>query len=233
MQHYDLFREKVLIQTQELARRGYLFGTGGNVSMRIEGEEALAITPSGREYLALTVDDICVYSFEREPLAGDLPPSIEMGMHTAVYQNRLDVNAVIHTHQPFASIFTLIDQPIPALFDEQVTQLGNEIARAPYALSGSPQLVQNLAAQLENQCNAYILRNHGVLCTGITMEQTAVNIQVLEKCARVYYYALTTGREISLLDPEIEKTCFSLLKSEQRKEVRRKKKLARAAQKTV
>ena len=53
------------------------------------------------------------------------------------------------------------------------------------------------------------------------------NVELLEKVARVYYYALTTGQEISLLDSESVETIFALLKSEQRKEKRRKRKLAR------
>jgi ribulose-5-phosphate 4-epimerase/fuculose-1-phosphate aldolase len=67
----------------------------------------------------------------------------------------------------------------------------------------------------------------GILCLGTTLDKAALNILLLEKCARVYYYALTTGRDISRLNPESERTIFSLLQSEQRKEIRRKKRLAR------
>ena len=40
-------------------------------------------------------------------------------MHAAIYQARGDVNAIVHTHQVYASALTLINKPIPALFDEQ------------------------------------------------------------------------------------------------------------------
>jgi len=227
MSHYEPFKQQVLDTCQELARKGYLIGTGGNVSIRIEGEEALAITPSSREYHSLTLDDICVYAFDKSSLEGELIPSIETGMHTAVYQNRPDVNAVIHTHQPYASVFTLLNEPIPALFDEQVTQLGNVVAVVPYAMSGSGDLAQNLACMLDNQCNAYILQNHGIICMGTSMGQTAVNVQVLEKVAHVYQAALATGKPLTYLPEASEKGCFEMLKSEQRKEVRRKKRLER------
>lgn len=227
MSHYKSFKQQVLDACQELARQGYLIGTGGNVSIRIEGEDALAITPSSRDYLNLTLDDICVYAFDKTPLEGELTPSIETGMHTAVYQNRPDVNAVIHTHQPIASVFTLINMPIPALFDEQVTQLGSCVDIVAYGMSGSPDLAKNLTAVLENQCNAYILQNHGIICLGTSMAQTITNIKVLEKCATVYQAALATGREVSYLPEASAQAFFGMLKSEQRKEIRRKKKLAR------
>jgi L-ribulose-5-phosphate 4-epimerase len=227
MSHYDPFKQQVLDTCQDLARQGYLIGTGGNVSIRIEGEDALAITPSSRDYLGLALDDICIYAFDKTPLEGELTPSIETGMHTAVYQNRPDVNAVIHTHQPYASVFTLINTPIPALFDEQVTQLGNAVEIVPYGMSGSPDLANNLAAMLENQCNAYILQNHGIICMGVTMHVAETNIKVLEKCALVYQSALATGKEITLLPEASAESFFGMLRSEQRKEIRRKKKLTR------
>jgi len=108
------------------------------VSVLIEGEEALAITPSSIDYFDLTENDICIVGFDSKPVEGEHRPSIETGFHIAVYKNRLDVNAVIHTHQTFASIFTVLNRPIPALFDEQVLHLGNIIDVIPYGVSGSP-----------------------------------------------------------------------------------------------
>ncbi|MFN2170365.1 MAG: class II aldolase/adducin family protein [Candidatus Promineifilaceae bacterium] len=228
MSYYEKYKKQVLDACQDLTRKGYLVGTGGNVSVRIDGEEALAITPSSMDYLALSEEDICVYSFDKEPLEAVHVPSVEMAMHTAVYRNRPDVNGVVHTHQPYASTFTLINEPIPALFDEQVANLGNRVDLVPYGMSGTAELMENIAARLDNQCNAYILQNHGVLLLGTTLEKAALNVLLLEKVARVYYYAMTSGRPISTLRPESEETIFAMLKSEQRKEVRRKKRLARS-----
>jgi hypothetical protein len=227
MSNYEKYKQQVLDTCQDLTRKGYLVGTGGNVSVRIDGEEALAITPSSMDYLALSEEDICVYSFDKEPLEAVHVPSVEMAMHTAVYQNRPDVNGVVHTHQPYASTFTLINEPIPALFDEQVANLGNRVDLVPYGMSGTAELMDNIATRLDNQCNAYLLQNHGVLLLGITLEKAALNVLLLEKVARVYYYAMTSGRPITTLRPESEETIFAMLQSEQRKEVRRKKRLAR------
>lgn len=225
MSQYQSYKQQVLEYSQSLARRGLLVGTGGNLSTRVEGEDVLAITPSGRDYLTMRAEDICIYDFERQRIEGELPPSVEMSMHIAVYQARPDTNAVIHTHQPFASAYALINHPIPALFDEQVANLGNCIEVVPYGLSGSLNLLNNITAHLQNQCNAYILQNHGILCLGMSIEGAAINVQLLEKCAQVYYYALSSGQHISNLPPQSEAVIFEMLKSEQRKEIRRKRKL--------
>jgi L-ribulose-5-phosphate 4-epimerase len=231
MGHYDLYKRQVLEYCQQLAHKGYLIGTGGNLSVRVEGEETIAITPSSRDYLTLALDDICVIGWDLRRIEGELPPSIETAAHIAVYTNRADANAVIHTHQPYASLFTLINRPIPALFDEQVANLGSCVELVPYSISGSPEMTQHITAALGNQCNAYLLQNHGALVLGMTMAQAALNVELLEKLARVYYYALTTGQPVTPLDPGSEQLLFELLKGEQRKEVRRKRKLLAAREK--
>ncbi|MEA3339516.1 MAG: class II aldolase/adducin family protein, partial [Chloroflexota bacterium] len=98
---------------------------------------------------------------------------------------------------------------------EQVVELGNQVVIVPYGLSGSADLHANIAAHLDNQCNAYIMQNHGVLCLGVDMAQAARNAEILEKCARVYYYALATGEEITTIDEEFQAILFEMLKSKQ------------------
>jgi ribulose-5-phosphate 4-epimerase/fuculose-1-phosphate aldolase len=62
-----------------------------------ERQEALAIAPSNYEYMRMTVDDICIQTFDQQVLEGTLTPSVETGMYAAIYRVRADVNAVIHT----------------------------------------------------------------------------------------------------------------------------------------
>ncbi len=229
MTDFTSFKQQVLACCQALAGKGYLVGTGGNVSMRVEGAEALAVTPSSRDYLTMIADDICVIDFSGQQIEGALKPSVETAMHAAVYRNRPDVNAVIHTHQPYTSVFALIDQPIPALFDEQVFNLGDRVEVVPYAVSGSVGLLNNIVARLGNQCNAYVLQNHGALCLGLGIAEAERNVEILEKCARVYYYALSLRQPVTELPVDMAAGLFEMLKSEQRKEVRRKRRAAQAS----
>jgi glutamate-1-semialdehyde 2,1-aminomutase len=228
MGDFDDSKRSVLDHCQRLARAGYLIGTGGNVSVRVDGLDALAITPSSRDYPGLVLDDICVVDWTGRPLEPGPRPSVETAMHAAVYQNRPDVNAVVHTHQPYASALGVIGEPIPALFDEQVLNLGNVVEIVPYAVSGSVDLLELVVGRLDNQCNAYILQNHGALCLGLTIEEAARNVELLEKSARVYCIALSTGREIVRLPAEMEEAIFEIHKSEQRKAIRRGRRAARA-----
>src|SRR5512137_3013902 len=113
MGQYSEERELVVNTCHILLQRGYLKATEGNISVRVKGENAFAITPSNYDYAKMTAEDICVLDYERNVLAGTMKPSIESGMHAGVYQTRPDVHAVIHTHQPYASALALLKIAIP------------------------------------------------------------------------------------------------------------------------
>ncbi|MBZ0305213.1 MAG: aminotransferase class III-fold pyridoxal phosphate-dependent enzyme [Anaerolineae bacterium] len=203
--------------SQKLVTEGYLKGTGGNVSIRIPGENALAITPSNQDYLAISADDVCIYSFDGKKIRGELKPSIEIGFHIAVYEARPDVNCVMHTHQDFASAIALINTPIPALFDEQVRFLGRCVEIIPYAPSGTSLLAKQVRKNLKNHHNAYILKNHGVLCLGSTPERAYHNVLLLEKAALSYLLALYTEEKIGKIPLPIREIAFAKLRTEQKK----------------
>lgn len=214
---YDAVRHQVVDYTRKLARDGYLKGTGGNVSIRVPKENILAITPSNQDYMSLAADDICVYSFEHEPIQGTLKPSIEMSFHIAVYQARADVGCVMHTHQDFASAVALINKPIPALFDEQVRFLGRRVDIVPYAPSGTGMLVRQVRKTVKNNHNAYIMKNHGALCLGPTPERTYHNVLLLEKVALSYILTLCSGEKANKIPLVVREIAFAKLRSEQKK----------------
>ena len=159
-------KKLVVSVCREAVEKGYLMATGGNVSVRVAGQNALAITPSNYDYLKMIPDDICILDLDGQILEGERKPSIESSMHAAVYQVRPDVNAIIHTHQVYASALAIINAPIPALFDEQVHFLGSQVDIIPYAPSGTELLKSKVAKHVQNHHNAYIIQNHGVLCFG-------------------------------------------------------------------
>jgi L-ribulose-5-phosphate 4-epimerase len=217
MGKYDEYKRLVLEYSQALARKGYLVGTGGNLSVRIEGEAALAITPSNYDYLKMMLDDVCILDFDLNAIAGERKPSVESALHAGVYRTRADVNAVAHTHQVYASALALVNAPIPALFDEQVRFLGRSVEIIPYAPSGTGFLKNTIVKHIKNHNNAYILQNHGVLCFGHDAERAAHNVEILEKCALAYLLALCTEREVSKIPLPIREIAFAKLRSDQRK----------------
>jgi L-ribulose-5-phosphate 4-epimerase len=220
MGQYDSAKALIVQTAQELTRKGYLMATGGNLSVRITGQPALAITPSNYDYMKMLPEDICVLDFDLKVLEGRLKPSVESGMHAAIYQVRPDVNAIVHTHQVYASALTLIRTPIPALFDEQTRFLGRSVNIIPYAPSGTGMLASTIARHIRDHNNAYMMQNHGALVFGHDMERAVHNVEILEKCSLAYLLALCTDRKVSKIPLAVREVAFSKLRKDQQKVAR-------------
>ncbi|MDD5370271.1 MAG: class II aldolase/adducin family protein [Anaerolineaceae bacterium] len=216
MDNFSPFKQQIVVSCQKLVAEGYLMATGGNVSMRILNQNAFAVTPSNYDYARMSPDDVCVLNFDLHPLAGQLKPSVEAAMHGAIYQMRNDVNAIAHTHQVYTSALSLINAPIPALFDEQVRFLGRSVEIIPYAPSGTGLLKNRVAKHVNNHNNAFILQNHGALVFGHDMERALHNVEILEKCALAYLLAICSERKISKIPLAVREIAFAKLRQDQK-----------------
>jgi L-fuculose-phosphate aldolase len=189
-------KRQLIEAAQELERKGLVVGTAGNLSLRLtdpNGRELLAITPSGRYYDSLKVDDIVVVDFAGQKVEGELKSSIETPMHIEVLKARKKVNAVVHAHPAFCSAIAVAGMDIPPLIDEQVILIGGEIKVAGYALPGSPELAKNAVLALGPR-NAVILANHGVLAVGRDLREALTFCELAEELAKIYVSALSLGK---------------------------------------
>lgn len=213
---------EVLEAAQQMCQEGFVVGTSGNVSLRFtdpRGQEAVAITPSGCHYDTMKTNDIVIVDLEGQRLEGELTPSIETTLHTGIYKVRNKVNAVIHTHPVYGSIIAVAGLEIPAILDDQVTQIGGEIRVAPYAISGSSEMAANVIASLGPR-NAVLMANHGAIAVGRNMREAFTMCKLAEKTARIFISALALGK-VNLLPAEaaeVEKAYFNAVYGESQRD---------------
>ena len=194
-------RQEILDACLWLSDQGFFGshrGSGGNVSVRLD-RQTVALTPSSVPYRKMTRGDICLIGLDGHPLRvkAGRKPSIEASLHTGIYRNRPEINAVVHTHQPYASVFAVLNMPVPALFDEIAWTLGARIDVIDYAPSGSAKLAENTVAKLSNRARAYIIQNHGILALGETLDQAVLHAELVEKVSQIYWMALATGNPVT------------------------------------
>jgi len=218
MSQWHEAKKIVLEAAQKMLKKGLVVGTAGNISLRLPPEgkrQLLAITPSSRHYDLLNVDDIQILDFDAQKVEGSLPPSIETPLHVGIYRARKNVNAIIHTHSVFASAVSVAGLDIPPILDDQVAFLGGGIKLARHALSGSQEQLTNVLAALEDR-SAVLLQNHGAVGTGLTMRDAFNACELIEKTARIYLLALSTGKvnQLPLKFIEAEKALYDRLQNE-------------------
>lgn len=220
MSIYDPIKQQVVDICRNLLNSGYLKTAEGNVSLRVPGSPAFAITPSSYDYALMQAQDICILDLDLNRLEGEMKPSIESGMHAAVYQSRPDVHAILHTHQVYASALAVINAPIPALFDEQVRYLGRSVEIIPYGPSGTSLLRNNVRKKVRSSSNAFILQNHGVLVLGGTTQRAIANMALLEKCALAYLLALCAERKVTKIPLAVRELTLAKLRQDEQKYAR-------------
>ena len=102
---------------------------------------------------------------------GKVAPSKERLMHSAIYDLRTEINAVFHTH----------DQLVVDLADElKMPCTEGEQARGSYELTKEAIRVLSLGKDIRH----IVLRNHGVISLGETMEEAGRLAEEMNKMAR-------------------------------------------------
>jgi L-fuculose-phosphate aldolase len=182
---------------KRLLRENMVSGTWGNLSLRFD-EENMVITPSGKPYDSLSPDDMSVVNYRTLSWSGENKPSSEMKLHAAIYLERKDINAVIHTHQPSASTVAAARREVPPILDDMVQIIGPSVRVAEYALPNTKKIVRKTLKALRGR-NAALMANHGAVCIGRDMEEAFLVCLVLEKACRVFIEAEFLGgaKEIS------------------------------------
>jgi glutamate-1-semialdehyde 2,1-aminomutase len=215
-------RRHVVDMCRTMLERGYLKATEGNVSVRIAGHRLYAVTPSNYDYDQMRVEDICIVDFDGkhvpDPSGSGLAPSIECGMHANVYRERPDVNAIVHTHQPYASALAYLRKEIPALTDEQVRFLGKRVPIIDYAPAGTGFLAKNVQKKVASGDNAFIIANHGIVALGTDPDRAVFNMALLEKVSIAYLLALTTETgKVYTIPAAIREIAFTKLRSDEKR----------------
>lgn len=178
-------RQTVVTAGRKLLKSGLVARTWGNVSCRISNS-SFVITPSGRDYLSLSPEDIVEVSVSDLSYSGNIMPSSERGVHAEVYKRYPEINFVIHTHQDYASAASVLDaDAIPVSGNHPL--LGADVPCAAYGSPGTRRLSRNVAAALSRaEGKAVIMKNHGALCFGRNYDEAFAAAAELENACREY-----------------------------------------------
>ncbi len=193
-------RQDLIAITHELFSAGLITPTGGNVSVRLPDNTGILITPTSSFKGALRPEDIVKVDYAGNACDAEQRPSVETRLHLQVYALRKKVKAVIHTHPPLATILALCRIPIPPITIDAAPFVNIPII--PFALSGTPEELENLTQHLAN-APAALLQNHGLLTLGRDVRQAADRALTLEQVARMVLWTRLLGVEPQLL-PERE-----------------------------
>lgn len=108
-------REEIIDYALKLSRAGLNVNSSGNLSVRFDSPEGkgFLITPTGLPYDETEPEDLVRILFTDNgcyKAVGSRQPSSEWNLHAFLYQARPDINAVVHTHSPYATMLSCLDE---------------------------------------------------------------------------------------------------------------------------
>ncbi len=180
-EEYDI-REKLVAFGKKAVSDGLVQGTWGNFSIRLD-EKRFLCTPSGRDYMTLTPEEMVIVNIDSLEYEGDLKPTSEKGLHGAIYKRRSDVGAIVHAHSMYASVFAAARKPMPVVIAEGQAVFGKEIPLGEYGLPGTKKLTKKTSLAMGENFGC-IMTSHGMITAGVNMENAFANAMLLEECGK-------------------------------------------------
>jgi L-fuculose-phosphate aldolase len=184
---------KVAYACNILSMEGHTDTVYGHVSARVEHAAQIWIKPATLGLEEVRPHDLLTLDLDGKKLAGVLPRHVEFPIHTEVYRQRPEVRCVIHTHPPYATAFSAVAEPLRPVNHEgalfaptlpRFTQTSDLIV--------TPALGQAVAAAL-GASRALLLKNHGIVVVGTSVEEACVTAILLEKAAHMQLLARQHG----------------------------------------
>ena len=172
-----------------LANEGCESMVAGHVSER-SGQDAFWISPF--EYFDETLPErIIEVGFDMQLRQGSWEASPAVQFHAAIYEQRPDVGAIVHTHSTYISALTTKQEPV----------LAYNIVAAPFVGRQSLYLEDGIQPPVEGKLvaaaladnDALLISNHGVILVGASLEEATMRAVLIEQAARYQLEARAIG----------------------------------------
>ena len=183
----------------------------GHISFRHPDDPEKYLLSRARAPELIEAGDIVTYRLDGEAIdAGDRRPYSERMIHGAIYEQRPDVNVVIHNHSyeviPFASTGTPL-RPVthtcaPIGKNIPIWDMRDKFGETNHLVVTMEQ-GRDLAAALGEGMIA-LMKRHGCVVTGATVEETVMKAIYLQVNARLQLQTMMIGEPDFLTDMEIE-----------------------------
>jgi L-fuculose-phosphate aldolase len=212
-------RDALATACRILAREGHESGLAGQVTARGERRGTWWTLQFGYGFEEANAERMVLIDEDLKPLSGGRP-NAGVRFHVWIYRKRPDVNAIIHTHAPYASALAATGTALKTIHMDSAMLHGcAHLAEWP-GVPVADDEGRIISAALGN-AKTILLANHGLLTTGAYVEEAAYLAVFFERAARMQLRAMAAGgfKEVKsdlaaeardfLLQPSIVKGTFA------------------------
>jgi L-fuculose-phosphate aldolase len=184
-------REALAAACRVLAAEGHESGLAGQVTARAEQPNAWWTLQFGYGFEEATPERMVLVDADLKPLQGGRAnPGTRF--HIWIYRQRPDVNAIVHTHAPYASALAATGQPLKTIHMDSAMLHGTaHLAEWP-GVPVADDEGRIISAAL-GDAKTILLANHGLLAAGSSVEEATYLAVFFERAARMQLRAMAAG----------------------------------------
>jgi ribulose-5-phosphate 4-epimerase/fuculose-1-phosphate aldolase len=178
------------------AHDGLAEGTWNHFSFMLDSKRML-ITPADRHWALIDGDSLVLSTDDDDARARGLLFLIGYRIHQPLHDVRPDARCVLHAHPPYATALSLLDEPQLIVASQMSVGFAGRIAyNDRYDLIGGAEGQGERIASALGDNDVLLLRGHGVVVVGETIESAYLDLYTLELACRSQVLAMSTGRRV-------------------------------------
>jgi L-fuculose-phosphate aldolase len=191
----DQLRATLADAGRVLAIEGHGDYVAGHISVRLPGDSGrFLMKPAGIGIEEMRPDNIITVDIEGNKVDGGMPRHNEVYIHSEVLRARSDVTCVIHSHPMHAVAFSSLGRPLVAVGNSGVHFTDG---RLPVFSETTDLIISQERGRAVARClggnAALILRNHGIVAAGGSIEEAVWTAIKLERACQLQLLAESAG----------------------------------------
>ena len=191
---HDELKQQIIWAGKVLVGEGQDDFTRGHIAVRLPDDPSRFYMKAHSIGLdEITMDNILTIGLDGNVVAGTAKRHSEVYIHSEIFKARADVACVLHTHPPYSIALSATGRPIKAysqpgaLFYE-----GTGAYEDTINLIRSPEMGAGVARALGKH-RAVLLKNHGVVVAGASIEEVVISTIMLENAAQIQMITEAAG----------------------------------------
>jgi ribulose-5-phosphate 4-epimerase/fuculose-1-phosphate aldolase len=183
------------------AHLGFSEGIDNHMTMLVPGhEDRFYLAPFGLLWSEVRASDLMELDFRGSVVSGHgAVEDTALYIHLSVHRLKPAARCVLHTHMPYATALSLLEDPVLQMAGQNALGFHGDIAYVDYnGLAFDYSEGERLARALGEK-SVLMLRNHGVLVIGRSIAQAFERLYFLERACQAQILALSTGRALRVL----------------------------------
>ena len=185
-------RQKLALAARLLAADGHASGLAGQITLRHDAETFWTIG-FGLGFDEASATNSIRVNHDMTVVEGAGFPNPANRFHAWIYRARPDARAIVHTHAPWTAALSMTAEPL-VISHMDTTPLYNDVAylRDWPGVPVADDEGRIIAAALGDK-RAILMKHHGLLTLGASMEEAAVLAIFMERAAAMHLRARSIG----------------------------------------